>query len=87
MPETKTATFVRNVTGWQSDARLYRLSEPLVEHETVIVSAVSNEFGLETYIFGCDADGNDADFVELPGSFKGDADHALALEYAGYAVA
>lgn len=36
----KTATEVKRMEDWKSDARMYRLSEPHEGHEYVIVSAV-----------------------------------------------
>jgi hypothetical protein len=95
-----TATFVRQVDGWRGDARLYRLSEPIVYNEGdddegvtsyVIVSAVDfpSLFGqvTETYIFPANEDGTTINFGELDGSFKDGCDHELALEGAGYAIA
>ena len=97
----KTAKFVRQIEGWQGDARLYRLSDPMAwekwtsddgvsknEANHVIVSAVVALYsGPETYIFPADSDGNCLDFGELTGSFRGSLDHAAALEDAGYEVA
>lgn len=93
---TKTATFVRALSGWRGDARLYRLSEPLAPDygeertpaEYVIVSAVVAAYsGPETYIFPATADGAVVNYGELPGSFRGALDHAAALDNAGYAIA
>jgi hypothetical protein len=42
-----TATFIRKLDGWKSDARLYRLKPPLKDHEYVIVSAVSAQLPKE----------------------------------------
>ena len=81
----KPARYVRDLDGWRGNAKLYELSEPLDEHKFVAVSAVDAMFsGPETYSFGCDADGNNVDFCELPGSFRGDFDHERALRGAGY---
>lgn len=80
------AKFIKNPVGFRGDARLYRLDEPLNNNEFVIVSGISNEFGIETFIFGADEEGEISDFTELEGSFKGDIDHERALENAGYDV-
>ncbi len=89
------ATLVRRLE-WRGDARLYRLDPPMTveDHEGVlescehvVVSAVDVPWsGPETYIFGADADGNVPRMSELPGSFRGDRDHARALGDAGYEV-
>lgn len=89
---TKTARFVRTLTGFTGDARLYELSEP---HEGygeradthVVVSAVVTYGGAETYIFPANADGEVTSWGEIPGSFKGALDHERALREAGYEVA
>lgn len=84
-----TAVFIKKLKkdNWDGDARLYRLSPPLETHEYVAVSATSVAYsGLETYIFGCDKDGESVKFTELIGSFKGALDHKRALEGAGYIV-
>ena len=90
----KIATRLRTLDGWQGDAALYELSPPMaaetwrgpVERRFVIVSAI-NHFAVETYIFGCDADGANVDYSELDGSFRGGCDHVRALNGAGYEVA
>jgi hypothetical protein len=83
----KTATFVKNLTGWDGDARLYKCEPPLDGHDHVIVSAVVALFsGPETYIFPSNAQGEPKDYGELTGSFRGALDHAEALRGAGYEV-
>lgn len=93
----KIATRLRTLPDWQGDAALYELDPPMatetwrgpleyVERRYVIVSAI-NHWAVETYIFGCDADGSNVDYSELDGSFQGGCDHARALSYAGYEVA
>ncbi len=60
-----------------------------VKHKTgyVLVSAaIVAMSGPETYIFPSDSEGNVTSWLELRGSFRGDLDHARALEGAGYAV-
>jgi len=76
--------------GWQGDAALYKLSRPIsyynltgegpetVDH--VIVSAVDNDFTIETYIFPAYADGSTVNMCEMAGSFKGGMDHEHALK-------
>ena len=90
-----TATFIKTMTGFRGDARLYQVEPPIEygydEHkatsEFVIVSAVSAMFsGPETYIFPAGTDGEILDWGELPGSFKGSFDHEEALRGAGYTV-
>jgi len=88
---------ITDAREWNGDARLYKLSVPMVayswldqrtiECEYVVVSAANVPFsGPETYIFGCDANGNVSDWSELEGSFRGGHDHNAALEAAGYDV-
>lgn len=90
---SKTATRIRTtgLNNMHGDARLYQLSEPLEGHDYVVVSAVDDTRGIypicETYIFGADSSGHITDWGELPGSFQGDTNHAVALEGAGYEVA
>jgi hypothetical protein len=90
------ATFIRDISGWTGDARLYRLDPPLADYdgrtwEYVIASATDVLLsGPETYIFpsdGPDAKVQPADRGEMPGSFKGALDHSAALRLAGYEVA
>lgn len=90
----KIATRLRTLPDWHGDAALYELDPPMaaetwrgpVERRYVIVSAI-NQWAVETYIFGCDADGSNVDFSELDGSFQGGCDHVRALNGAGYEVA
>ena len=90
--EMGTAEFVKQMDGWRGDAALYRLSPPMAgvdgwAFDHVIVSAViAIGSGPETYLFGCDENGENIDFSELPGSFRGDRDHATALNGAGYSI-
>lgn len=89
------AIFVKNLEGWNGDAKLYKMLPPLVAtdydgktvetHEFVIVSAVVAMFsGPETYIFAATEDGEAKSYTELDGSFRGGLDHAEALRGAGY---
>lgn len=93
------AVFVTKLKDMKGDARLYRLTPPLIDdswedeptsYEYVVVSAVEPWFGggPETYIFpGTPEGGGDVvRFLELTGSFKGDLDHAHALRLAGYEI-
>lgn len=95
--QAKTATFVRALTGFRGEARLYRVSPPMVEnqwpgdgkveHGCVVVSAVVAMFsGPETYIFPADESGAVVSWGELDGSFRGGLDHEAALRGAGYTV-
>lgn len=92
-----TAAFVRTLTGFRGDARLYRVSPPMAgrswmsdetaTHDYVVVSAADVMFsGPETYIFPADEDGNVVDWGEVDGSFRGALDHERALHEAGYTV-
>jgi hypothetical protein len=97
--EVKRARYVRSLE-WRGDARLYKLSPPMradmygedsdevtADYDYVVVSAVDASYsGPETYIFGSNKDGECPSMLELPGSFKGGKDHALALARAGYAL-
>lgn len=99
MSQTKTgvATFVKQLNG-NGDGRVYRVDPPIAgnrwavtegeqaSYDYVWVSAAVAYFGPETYIFGCDADGEVLDWCELEGSFQGSLDHDEALSRAGYEV-
>jgi hypothetical protein len=95
----KVATEIRKLEGFQGDARLFKLSEPVTydyDYETkqdrkstnyVVVSAVNAMFsGPETYIFPADEQGEIVNWSEMDGSYKGELDHARALRDAGYEV-
>ena len=95
----KTATEIKRIEGFTSDARLYKLSEPIAydfDYDTenyksstnfVIVSAAHVMFtGPETYIFPASEQGEVLSWSELDGSYRGGLDHERALEGAGYAV-
>ncbi len=91
---TITATLVRQLDGWNGDARLYKLSAPVQPYadvgptDHVIVSASDVPFsGPETFIFPADAEGNVINWGEMPGSFRGSLDHAEAIRQAGWADA
>lgn len=89
------AMFVRYLTDWQSDARLYQVTPPityrhlgedtLMPTDYVIVSAISAPLtGPETYMFPATEAGEAINHIELDGSFRGALDHELALVNAGY---
>lgn len=89
----RTATYLGTMDEFRGDARLYRLSPPLLRdgkvmttEEHVVVSAVVFADGLETYIFAADENGEITEWGELEGSFRGDLDHVRALKKAGYRV-
>lgn len=94
---TGTATFVRRLQEWRSEAHLYRLDppapygwgdEPRPTTDHVIVSAVFAPFsGEETYIFPATAAGEAIEMGEMDGSFRGGLDHKRALQEAGYKIA
>ena len=87
----KRATFIKRLSDWKGDARLFKLSEPTKyeggETEYVVVSAAVALFsGPETYIFPANDSGEVADWGELDGSFQGDLDHERALRRAGFHI-
>lgn len=94
----KTALLLKtNLPAYHGVAHLYRLDPPLSGHEHVVVSALEAAqhdpkapggitVGVETYIFGADADGVLTGDPELPGSTKGTLDHREVLLGAGYEV-
>lgn len=92
-----TARFIKDLTGWSGEAKLYELNPPLAEASfqqdvpnayryVVVSSTVAIITGPETYIFGSDEEGGNVNFCELPGSFRGDLDHKQALHGAGYEI-
>lgn len=92
------AEFIAQLDGFRGDARVYRCSPPLQgrswdddedvpSYEYVIISASVVPFsGLETYIFGSNADWEVVSWTELPGSYRGGLDHVRALRLAGYTL-
>ncbi len=81
------ATFVKNIEGWNGDARLYRVDVAPSDAPTasfLIVSAVSTVIAAETYIFPATESGEVIDWLELDGSQKGIVSHEQALHDAGY---
>ena len=88
----KSAVAVKNIKEARGRACLYRLSEPHVGYEYVVVSAAKdhkdtyNNIVGETFIFGSDETGKVKSFLELPGSYKGGLDHQKALNDAGYDI-
>jgi hypothetical protein len=90
-------TFVRYITDWAGDARLYRLPKTHMlrgydgrfqcGYNHVIVSAAHVPFsGPETYIFPAAPNGNVKDWKELPGSSRGTWAHDEVLAKAGYEI-
>jgi hypothetical protein len=82
----KTATYIKNLTGFAGTAALYKLSSPLEGHNYVVVSSVTRPIDPETYIFPADKRGDILDWSELRGSQHGTLNHADALKSAGYDV-
>ena len=93
------ATFVRQLDGFQGDARLFKCDPPIAydfdwetdkptkKSDHVVVSAVNAMItGPETYIFPADEEGDILNWSELDGSFRGSFDHEQALRNAGYTV-
>ena len=81
------ATYLRDLKGWNSDARLYKLSEPArwhghgdpIEFTYVAVSAIHVGQIPETFVFPADVSGKVISWSELPGSFRGALHHDRAL--------
>ena len=93
----KTATFVKEMSGFNGSTILWKLSKPadatVFKHgevlptktEYVITSAVVvPETGPETYIFPADANGNVLSWLEMTGSYRGDLDHDRAIRNLGF---
>lgn len=89
----KTATKVKDLTGFTGHASLYKLSEPMDGDDTdevfthvVVSSTVAMFTGAETYIFPANEEGDVTDWGELRGSYRGGMLHETALLGAGYEV-
>ena len=88
----KSAVAIKNIKEASGRACLYRLSEPLIGYEYVVVSAARdakdkyNQIVGQTFIFGSDESGKIKSFLELPGSYTGGLDHQKALNDAGYDI-
>ena len=88
----KSAKFMKQLSDFTGDARLYQLSD-FVDYDEgktkyIIVSAVVAPYsGSETYIFPANKKGEVIDWGELDGSFRGGLDHEQALRNAGYEIA
>ena len=88
----KSAIAVKNIREAKGRACLYKLSEPHVGYEYVVVSAAKDSLDAyskevaETFIFGSDKTGEIKSFLELPGSYQGGLDHQKALNDAGYDI-
>ena len=94
-----TATFIKAMgKEFAGDARLYKLNpamsiknwdgEETGKTEFVVVSGAHALFsGAETLIFASDETGKVADWMDLPGSFRGSINHERALLDAGYELA
>jgi len=96
-----TATYVKELSGWKGDARLYRLSRAVTyqvlptaqnspRHKAttkhVVVSSVM-AFGFpEVYIFPAHKDGTPINVLEMYGSRKGTLVHEVALSDAGWDI-
>lgn len=83
----KTATKVKDLENFRGKATLYKLSEPLEFYEYIVASAIEplNE-DVETYLFGCNPNGEIFNWIELSGSTRGVYNHETALNNAGYEV-
>lgn len=90
------ATFIRQLTGWNGDAALYKLDPPYVaksygedckeqtkEIEFVIASAVNNAFAHETMIFEAKENGDCVSFLDLA-CIRDSLSHSDCLAKLGY---
>lgn len=86
----KKAVFIKDVSARLGvDQKLYEMKPKFKGHKYVVVSAILCPFDTlrsETYIFPADRDGNITDWGQLPGSFRGEMNHAKALDGAGYEI-
>jgi hypothetical protein len=97
------ATYVGSISNFQGDARLFKVSPPVVyenwsyndqadykpkemKSDYVVVSAIGDMFGGETFIFPADENGNVISWGELQGSQRGNVSHEDVLLAAGYRV-
>ncbi len=69
------AGFIKDLEGWTGTAKLWKVGNSHV----VTSAAIAMFTGPETYVFGCDEEGEVADFEELEGSYRGDLDHDRAI--------
>jgi len=91
MKTMKTAKLVKVLppaeNGMVVKQTVYKLSTPLDGYDYVVSSAANVwDSGPETYLFGCDKDGNIEDWGELHGSFRGRLDCEEAIKKAGYII-
>ena len=87
----KTAKFVKDLSGFVGDAKLYKVSPKVRYKKTttdhVVVSRVDAFYsGFETYIFPSDEKGKVLDWGELDGSQRGNVSHEDVLKSAGFIV-
>jgi hypothetical protein len=82
----KSATKIKDLSGFKGEAALYKLSEPLSSFDYVVVSTSIVWGAIETYIFGSNENGEVLDWYGLHGSERGIYDHEKALENAGYCI-
>ena len=82
----KTATKVKDLEYHNGPKAIYKLSHTLNGFDYVVVSAVLAPYVHETYIFGCDENGEVIKWEELFGSTRDVFDHKTVLNNAGYEV-
>lgn len=85
------AIYIKTLPDFNGIAKLYKLSHPAYyddgkETNYVIVSAISNAWAYETYIFPADEQGAVLSWGELEGSERGTDNHVHVLANAGYTV-
>lgn len=81
---SKTATLIKNLSGFKGNAALYKLSHMIAGHQYVIVSAAVVCGYPETYIFRSNKNGEVVSWMEINGSQKGTLDHEKVLNDAGF---
>ena len=89
MPGATLVRVTRERDGALGRAAIYKLDNPSIDYDGKAFSFVwistSMVFGLETYAFACDEDGDVPCMIELPGSEKGTSSHERVLRGMGYA--
>jgi hypothetical protein len=92
---TKKARYIKTLESFSGEARLYAVDPPVSfprfcdegeQQKTnfIIVSAINNYHGRETYIFAANALGEVIDWAELEGSQRNIVNHSKVLKDAGY---
>lgn len=64
------AVAIKRIPDMRGDAILFELDPPYYSNKYVVSSAIDNGFGVETYLFAADEEGNITNWLELPGSVR-----------------